>query len=149
ILIARDAFEMAEAAATAVHEQAIARLRSMFGSAVRDSSVFEVVNCPLIDLYDTYRPVQWAEIGSSLGSWIEENKPQFGPATTRNFELVRNLDRSTIQAAIQNRERFFRAMRQSLGRRELLCIPTTPAPAPIKGSLRADQRSGDYYRKAL
>jgi amidase len=149
VLIARDAFDMAEPAARAVHEQAIEALRSKFGSTVREASVSELIGCPVSELYDTYGPMQWAEIESSLGSWIEEYEPQFGPVTAKNFELVRALDRGLVAAAIGKREKYYRAMRRSLGPKDLLCIPTTPSPAPIKGSLSADQRSGDYYRKAL
>lgn len=149
ILILSDAFELAEPAVRAAHEGSLQQLRKLFGSVVRESFVKDIIHCPLSELYDTYRPVQWAEIESSLGGWIEESGPKFGPATTKNFELVRNLDRSRVQAAIENRERFYRAMRKFLGPRDLLCIPTTPAPAPVKGSLGVDQRSGDYYRKAL
>jgi amidase len=149
ILIARDAFEMAEPAARGEHEKAIAFFQSRLGYPVQDASVSDLVGCPLSDLYDTYRPLQWAEIESSLGSWIDEQKPQFGPATTKNFELVRALDRKLIKDAVERREKYYRSMRKALGPRDVLCIPTTPAPAPIKGSLGVDQRSGDYYRKAL
>lgn len=148
-LVARDAFEMAEPAARAEHEKAIALFQSRLGYPVRDASVSELVGCPLSELYDTYRPLQWAEIESSLGSWIEEQKPQFGPATTKNFELVRALDRKLIKDAVERREKYYLSMRKALRPRDLLCIPTTPTPAPIKGSLGVDQRSGDYYRKAL
>ena len=34
--------------------------------------------------------------GSSLGSWIDEVKPNFGPRTRVSFELTKNLDRSKI-----------------------------------------------------
>jgi amidase len=149
ILVARDAFEMAEPAAIAEHEKAIAFLRSRLGYTVREASVSDLIGCPLGELYDTYCPVQWAEIESSLGSWIEEHKPQFGPVTTKNFELVRALDRTLIKDAVERREKYYRTMRKALGPRDLVCIPTTPAPAPVKGSLGIDQRSGDYYRKAL
>jgi amidase len=149
IIIARDAFEMADPAVRAEHEKCIGLFQNRLGYTVREASVSELVGCPLGELYDTYRPVQWAEIESSLGSWIEEQKPQFGPATTKNFELVRALDRTLIGGAIEKREKYYRAMRRSIGPRDLLCIPTTPSPAPIKGSLGVDQRSGDYYRKAL
>jgi len=52
-------------------------------------------------------------------------------------------------AAIVQREFFYRALRKFLGPADLLCIPTAPAPAPIKGSLGMDQRVGDYYKRAL
>jgi amidase len=149
ILIARDAFDMADPAVLAVHKQSIDAMRSVFGSSVREALVSDLIGCPLSELYDTYRPVQWAEIESSLGGWIGEQEPKFGPATTKNFELVRALDRTHVRDAIDKREKYYRAMRRSLGPRDLLCIPTAPSPAPIKGSLGVDQRSGDYYRKAL
>jgi amidase len=63
--------------------------------------------------------------------------------------LVKRLDRSSTALAIIQREELFRKLKQFLKPSELLCIPTAPSPAPLKGSLNINRREGIYYHKAL
>lgn len=97
--------------------------------------------------YETYCTVQWAEIWSSLGAWIDAVKPELGPRTGTSFQLTRDLDRSTIGEAIRRRERYFHCLQEFLGPLDLLLMPTSPTPAPPKGSAPADrsERSGTAY----
>jgi amidase len=102
--------------------------------------------------YQTYCIIQWAEIWSSLGSWIEETKPVFGPRTKVSFELTKKLDRSNIADAVRRRERYFRRMENLLGPGDVLLMPTTPILAPRKGPgcLDRSDRSGTaYYPRTL
>jgi amidase len=153
IYLLREAFELAEPETRKAHQGAVDELRKMFGMAVRETSLGEILGDAEMNTFDawfqTYCTIQWAEIEDSLGPWIAESKPEFGPVTAKNLELVRKQDRRIVPAAIVRREFFYRALRKFLGSTDLLCIPTTPAPAPIKGSLGMDQRVGDYYKRAL
>jgi hypothetical protein len=54
--------------------------------------------------HDTYGVLQWAEIQSCLGAWIESTKPAFGPEASQNFDLVKSLDRRRVKPAAQRRE---------------------------------------------
>ena len=153
IHLLKEAFALAEPVAQRAYQAAIENLRKQFGSAARETSLAEIVGEASIKHFDswfeTYCVMQWSEIENSLGPWIAESKPTFGPVTTKNFELVKNLDRRKVAPAIVRRELFYHCFREFLGPQDLLCIPTTPAPAPIKGSLGMDQRVGDYYKRAL
>lgn len=100
--------------------------------------------------HETFCTVQWAEIWSSLGSWITDSKPVLGPTAAANFELTRNLDRRHAAAAVRRSEAYCRGLAEHLGPNDLLCIPTAPTPAPLKGSnLRRDGGVNDYYPRAL
>jgi amidase len=154
IYLIREAFELAQPEVRQAHRGGIETLRKLFGLAVREVSLAEIVggdgqSASFESWFETYCVIQWAEIESSLGPWIAESRPTFGPVTTKNFELVKNLDRRRVAPAIVRREFFYRCLRKFLGPQDLLCIPTTPAPAPIKGSLGMNQRVGDYYKRAL
>ena len=85
-------------------------------------------------------PVRWAP-------WVATARPEFGPATAANFELVESLDRRRVGPAVRQREAIYRDLYDVIGERDLVCIPTVPASAPEKG-VRQD-RTGDYYRRAL
>lgn len=132
------------------------RLRAMLPGKVLDTSIHAIDEGSdangLDGWYETYCILQWAEIWSSMGPWISSVKPAFGPRTRVSFELTRNLDRSKVGAAVQRRERLFRGLQTFLGPGDLLLMPTTPTPAPLKGSLEIDRsdRSGTaYYPRTL
>jgi amidase len=95
--------------------------------------------------------LQWAEIESCLGTWVAATKPAFGPETARNFNLVKNLDRRRVRQAVQHREKLSRRLEMFLGPNDLLCMPTTPALAPFKGTIvsRGQAAAGDYYPRTL
>ena len=99
---------------------------------------------------DTYNTLQWAEIWSTLGTWIEARSPTFGPIIAEGFARTRGLDRRTIAEMVVVREAFARRIDDFLGPKGLLCLPTTPTVAPRKGEIRARSLAGgDYYPRAL
>jgi len=94
--------------------------------------------------------IQWAEIKSCLGAWIADAKPEFGPDVAASFELINQLDRHRIEAALERRERYFRSLHDFLGPDDLLCMPTTPALAPRKGAApRRSSCGSGYYPRTL
>jgi amidase len=101
--------------------------------------------------HDTYSVLQWAEIESCLRAWTEAAKPAFGPEASQNFELAKSLDRRRVGPAAQRREEYFRRLKAFLGPRDLLCMPTAPALAPLKGTIapRGRAAAGDYYPRTL
>ena len=102
--------------------------------------------------YETYCVVQWAEIWSSLGAWIDAAKPELGPRTRTSFQLTRSLDRSKIGDAIRRREKYARCLEDFLGPDDLLMMPTSPTPAPFKGTApadRSDQSGTAYYPRTV
>jgi amidase len=101
--------------------------------------------------HDTYSALQWAEIESCLGAWIESTKPAFGPEASQNFDLVKSLDRRRVKPAAQRRDEYFRRLKSFLGPKDLLCMPTTPALAPLKGTIapRGRAAASDYYPRTL
>ena len=97
---------------------------------------------------DTFRHVRGAEVESCLGAWIAATHPKFGPGTAASFALIDQLDRTKVGAAIYRREALSRAMHRALGPRDLLCIPTAAAIAPLKGTADLD-RHGSYYTRTI
>ena len=149
--LVREAFALADADVRQALQGPIEQLRQL-GADVRETSLGELCGdaraADLDGWRDTFCTVQWAEIRSSLARWIKAESPQFGPRTVANFELVRTLDRTRVLDAIRRRERFCGQLQAALGAGCLLCIPSAPAIAPLKGAAGLD-RLGDYYRRAL
>jgi amidase len=131
-------------------------LTNLFPGKVQETSIRAIDGEPakkgLDAWYETYCIIQWAEIWSSLGSWIDAVKPTFGPRTKVSFELTRNLDRSKIGDAVRRRERYFRCLEDFLGPRDLLLMPTSPTLAPLRGTPgidRSDRSGTAYYPRTL
>jgi amidase len=116
---------------------------------VREISLAAIGAPPLDTWVAIYGNVQWPEIWSSLGSWIESAEPEFGPHIARSFELSRTFDRARVNAAIQERERLFRVLRSFLGPHDLTCLPTSSGLPPFRASAEVDRRASPYYRRTL
>ncbi|MGA2402034.1 MAG: amidase [Syntrophobacteraceae bacterium] len=156
IHILSEALEIADPEVKAGLVVPVDRLRNLFPGKVRETSIREIDGesaAKGLDAWcETYCVIQWAEIWNSLGSWIDEAKPAFGPRTKVSFELTKNLDRSKIGDAVRRRERYSRRMEGFLGPEDLLLLPTSPILAPLKDSAgidRSDRSGTAYYPRTL
>jgi amidase len=131
----------------------LGRLRQRFEGSLQETSINAVVgeapDAGLQPWYETFITIQWAEIWSSLGTWVEAARPDLGPRTRQNFDMTRTQDRRQVGAGVRRRERYFCALKEFLGPRDLLVLPTVPAPAPLKGTLDLNRTQGNYYPRAL
>lgn len=149
-----EAFALADSDVQEALSKPLARLREKFGGAVRESSLEQVIadgaRNSLMTWVDTFCMIQWAEIESTLGSWIANANPQFGPEIAASFQLMDQLDRRRVTEAMAKREQYSRDLHDFLGADDLLCIPTTPALAPLKGDPPRRSSSGSgYYPRTL
>lgn len=153
IHLLKESFALSDPEVNEALDEPITLLRKLFPGRIREASLDQIHECfSGIDLrvfYQTYCQIQWAEIWSCLGSWVEENKPEFGPRVKVNFELVRDYDRCEVANALKRRDVYYRALSQFLGPKDLICMPTSPALAPKKGSLGNDRTTCDYYPRTL
>ena len=154
IHLIREAFAVADADVQDALSESLRRLREIFGDAVRETSLREVVGDDVGHSFatwaDTFCVIQWAEIESCLGAWIANDRPEFGPAIAASFQLMKQLDRRRVAEAMQHREHCFQNLNEFLGPADLLCIPTTPALAPRKGDAPKRSSSGSgYYPRTL
>jgi amidase len=128
-------------------------LRRLYGNRLRETSLREIDGISGAEGFDpwfeAFYQVQWGEIWSNLGPWVQEHHPAFGPRTGRNFALAKGLERAILAGAIKQRERLYRSLQQFLGPSDVLCMPTAPALPPVKGSLPLDRSKGGYYPRTV
>jgi amidase len=154
IHLIREAFDLADTEVQEALSEPLQRLREIFGAAVRESSLQELVaddaGHSFATWADSFCVIQWAEIESCLGAWIANARPEFGPEIAASFQLMNQLDRRLVAEAVQRREQYFRSLHEFLGPDDLLCIPTAPALAPRKGDPPRRSSSGSgYYPRTL
>ncbi len=149
----REAFEISDEAVQKALREPVDLIEKAFPGTARETSFEDIDdNLPKSGLrgwHENYCLVQWAEIWSCLGSWVEDARPEFGPRVAVNFRLVKNMDRTIIEQAVQRREKYFRALKKFLGPNDLICMPTAPVPAPKKGSLGLDRTVDTYFQRTL
>src|SRR5262245_30418967 len=154
IHLVQEAFALADPDVQEALSKPLRRLREIFGGAVQESSLQEVVGDDAGNNFaawvDTFCVIQWAEIESCLGAWIANAKPEFGPEIAASFQLMSRLDRRRIVEALQRRKQYLQKLHEFLGPDDLLCIPTTPALAPRNGDPPRRSSSGSgYYPRTL
>jgi amidase len=154
IHLIREAFDLADADVQESLSEPLLQLREIFGDAVHESSLHELVGNDAGHTFaawvDSFCVIQWAEIESCLGAWIANATPEFGPEIAASFQLMKQLDRCRVAEALKRREQYFQRLHEFLGPNDLLCIPTTPTLPPRKGDPPRRSSSGSgYYPRTL
>ncbi len=152
IHLVREAFELVDPAVRESLDEPVGRLHEILSRPVCETSLGEMCGDPraadLTSWLTIYRVLQGTEFESCLGGWIADAKSVFGPAMTAGVEFVKKLDRTRIGESVGLREHYARRLNATLASGDLLCLPTAPTVAPLKGS-KAYERSSDYYWRTL
>jgi amidase len=152
IHLVREAFDVTDPAIRKTLHEPISQLHKILGMHVSENSLRHLCNderaIDLMSWLTIYRVLQGTEYESNLGSWIADVKPTLGPAMLAGVESVKKLDRTRIGESVAIREHYSRQLSAALASGDLLCLPTAPALAPLKGSNSYD-RSNDYYWRTL
>lgn len=82
---------------------------------------------------DIFRELQGKEIWTTHGTWIEKEKPTFGPDIAARFSWAASLENEDHSLAASKREEISTRLRLLLGDHSCLVIPTVPGPAPLRG----------------
>ena len=139
IYLVKEAFALCDKEVCQALEQSLAKMSAAFPGKVKELSLHmlfeEFGPIPLQIWLETFSTCQNAEIWSTYGHWVEGVKPIFGPRIQSNFDYAKQIDRTKVSQAIERREWYFNLMRDFLKPSDLLCFPTTPKIAPLKGTL--------------
>jgi amidase len=152
IHLVREAFDLADSEVRQSLGEPVDCMRQFFGNRVRETSLAELCvderAADFMSWLTIYRVLQGTEFDSCLGGWLAEARPELGPAMVAGLEFVKRLDRSRVNESIALREHYFQRLNARLAGGDLLCIPTAPTVAPLKGS-KAYDRESDYYWRTL
>jgi amidase len=151
LLLLDDAFEMAEPEVCDAVMPAIEALAGLLGVKPKPVQLKESIPefSDFRAWWTFYTQLAGCEIWDSVGAWIEETRPAFGDHVAESVRLIRSVDKTRFPEFQARRERIALALGQLMQPGTLLCLPTTPTPAPKIGSVPADRTKGDYYPRAL
>jgi amidase len=133
LIVATDAFAIAEPATALALAPTIEQLASLIGSSEKRAVSATV---PLSDWFAHQRAIQGREAWNTFGEWIDQTNPRLGFDIADNFIRGRAIADAALTAARQ-----FQAARRAellslLGEETILCLPTAPFPAPPLGQRR-------------
>ncbi|WP_445680848.1 amidase [Radicibacter daui] len=92
---------------------------------------------------EVFRIAQAAEAWQSHGGWISSTDPGLGPGVRERFEAASKLEAVAVVAATAERELIRGYLERLLSGGAVLCFPTAPGPAPLRGG---DPAALDRYR---
>lgn len=130
LLVARDAFDLVEAGVARALEPAVARVASRL--AQRE----DVVVSPdgLEAWFEIFRTLQAAEIWANHGEWVTRTRPALGPGIRERFEWASTVSAADVAAQLPRRHAVVRRLDALLGPGDVLCLPTSPRAAPLRGT---------------
>ena len=128
LLLADDAFAMADASVRSALQPAVDGLADMIGATVHVT----LSGKGLEEWMLAFRILQGREIWTSHGDWIRRIAPSFGPGVKERFEWVATIDADSIARAEPVREKVLARLDGLLAQGEVLCLPTAPTIAPLK-----------------
>jgi amidase len=129
MIIAEDAFAFADLEVAAALQPIVERLRTLIGDAR------EMVMAPagIVQWARAQRTLQPSEAWLTFKDWVERDNPRFAYSVARNIFTGSQIPETERQWAQLVRQEARGRMRQLLAPGTILCLPTTPFPAPERG----------------
>lgn len=130
LLLASDGFDLADAAVAAALAPGIAKLASFVASPEKVRLGGE----PGLEGWgEAFRSIQAYEVWASMGEWVTRHRPKFGPGIRERFEAASLTTAEEVRRSEAIRREAVRRLEELLRPGILLCLPTTPRPAPPRG----------------
>lgn len=142
-LVLTTAFDLLEAKTRATVDAALRRATRHF------RRVFAVSDVLLIeeDWGLTFRVSQGAEVWQSMGSWVEESAPEFGPGVRERMQWARTLPPDDVAFHQDRRATIRSQLRARIGPDTVFVLPTSPAAAPLLTT--RDEELEDFRTKLI
>jgi amidase len=129
LLVAADAFAEADPAVGAALKDGLVRV----ARAIAPATPVAVAPDGLAPWYEAFRHLQGAEIWRVHGDWVTRTKPAFGPGVAERFAWIATITPAQVAAADAVRAQARARVRGLAADGAVICLPTSPAPAPLKG----------------
>jgi len=133
VIVAEDAFAIAEPSTRAALAPAIDGLTKLIGR----SEARELSSIPLAEWLRHQSALQGREAWTTFGEWIDTHNPRFGFEVADNFLRGTRADDAALNTASEFRAEARRQLALLLDPETVICLPTTPFPAPLAGQPRS------------
>ena len=140
LVIAEDAFEVADAGVAEALRPCVARLTALIG----DATTVRLAPEGLAVWSEQQQVLQGREAWETAQDWIDRVNPRFSFEVTERYLTARSYTDADVAAAQVRRDAIRQRLDAVLAEDAVLCLPTTPALAPWRGertSARRDLRA--------
>jgi amidase len=130
LLMAPSLLHRAEPGVRDAVSQGLQRLAARFGG-------MDVLNFAFDDLDSwrvTFQTVQASEIWANHGAWITATQPNFGPGIKERLAAASTITAGAAAAARTRLNQLRAEIRDLIQPGDVLCLPTAPRIAPLRGS---------------
>ena len=129
LVIATDAFGFADPGVQAALAPAVAKLARLIGAARDDLMAPQGLSV----WGSAQRTLQMAEAWATFGNWVQRDVPRFSFLVARALMAGSAVSAADLAAAALMRDEVRGRLAQLVPPGTILCLPTTPGPAPRKG----------------
>jgi len=145
LIIAEDAFELADESVTRALQPAVDVMTSMIG----DSKTERLSPTGLTDWSLQQRVLQGREAWETARDWIDQVNPRFAVYVSEGYTYGRSITNADVETARLARSEIVARMNRVLVDGTFVCLPTTAAPAPLKGERLSARRRLSSRNSAL
>jgi amidase len=142
VLVATDAFALAHPATA----EALAAPLATVCDAVGAATDVVVAQEGLERWMQCFRTIQGFEIWQSLGAWVREARPKLGAGVRERLAWASRIAAEAAEAERAVRASVRRRLEALLGEGDVLCLPTAPGPAPLRGAPALEVEEEVRYR---
>jgi amidase len=129
LVIAEDAFEVADQTVQDALRPAVDRIASLIGNSTRE----RLAPSRLGDWSSQQQILQGREAWETARDWIDRVNPRFSFEVAERYRFARAISDAEVEAAKVSREAITKRMMAVLADGVVICLPTTPTPAPLRG----------------
>jgi amidase len=129
LVIAVDAFEVADAAVREALQPSVEAVASLIGS----SAAARLAPTGLGDWAGQQQVLQGREAWETARDWIDRVNPRFSFEVAERYVAARGIADAEVAAARALRQAIVARMQAVLADGAVVCLPTTPTPAPPRG----------------
>lgn len=134
LLVAEDAFAVADDAVVAALAESLQRVRSL----AEASETVRVCPTDLADWRGAMGTVQSWEATRSFAAWVDATNPRFGFDVAQRFFDSATISDADVEAVAPVRKAHCARMAEILTPDTVIALPTAPGPAPLKGLSQTD-----------
>ncbi len=136
LVIAEDAFAVADPAVVAALQPIVDVAASLVPNATPERLAPE----QLADWMDQQQVLQGREAWETARDWIDRVNPRFSFEVSERYLTARSFTDNDVAAARRTRDTIIGRLDSVLAERSVICLPTTPTPAPPAGERTSARR---------
>jgi amidase len=129
LVIAEDAFEVADEAVQDALRPAVDHLASLIGHC----TTARLAPTRLSDWSSQQQILQGREAWETAKDWIDRVNPRFSFEVADRYRFASTISDTEVEAAQVSRQAIIDRMTAVLADGVVVCLPTTPTPAPLRG----------------